>query len=392
MNIRNAIKRMRFSWVACLVLLPVLIAVVAAVEIPVTKKINNKKPVSTKAYRGHANDVDQQNFVEQYPEITGTILDDCRVCHSGGVQNGRQLNSCDYCHAIYKKDGFTKSLNIYGKEYMEEGRSLEALKKLDSMDPDSDGFPSGKEIAAGSFPGEKNSVPNQSKVKSRRITLDDLSKLPTFDQLVLLNTHKHKDCYSVYSGWTLEALLRSLGTNFDTLTQVTVVSWDGFQKDFTKEMILRAFPQGIIREGMDTVEYLGTCPKWVEYPTEIPNGSVKGDRIVNPLRVMLAHKRNGELIPPLGRNENGKLKGEGPYRMILPQSNPSLPDQPEKSSHPDCPNPFDESLDHNSGDCPRGVIGIQVHPMPANSREPDWRTMADDLQKSSSILVFGNIQ
>ena len=58
--------------------------------------------VSSRAYKGHANDQDMNDLVAVYPGIAGTRLDDCHLCHTGGeVTSGgktRTKNACDFCH------------------------------------------------------------------------------------------------------------------------------------------------------------------------------------------------------------------------------------------------------------------------------------------------------
>ena len=60
--------------------------------------------LSSRAYKGHANDADMNHLVAEYPDIAGTRLDDCQSCHAAGeVAWGtkvRTKNACDYCHFV----------------------------------------------------------------------------------------------------------------------------------------------------------------------------------------------------------------------------------------------------------------------------------------------------
>ena len=57
---------------------------------------------------------------------------------------------CTVCHP----QGDFKSLNEYGKDYNDAGRSVEAVKAIDAMDSDKDGVINAQEINAGTNPGD----------------------------------------------------------------------------------------------------------------------------------------------------------------------------------------------------------------------------------------------
>ncbi len=46
--------------------------------------VDSTEVVSSRAYQGHASDVDINNFVKTHPSAVGTRLDDCQTCHKGG--------------------------------------------------------------------------------------------------------------------------------------------------------------------------------------------------------------------------------------------------------------------------------------------------------------------
>lgn len=68
--------------------------------------------------------------------------------------------SCAICHT--GKIGKKGELNVYGKSLglvPPAALTTEQLKAAESLDPDGDGVPSGKEIEAGTLPGDAASKP-----------------------------------------------------------------------------------------------------------------------------------------------------------------------------------------------------------------------------------------
>ncbi|MCP4693971.1 MAG: hypothetical protein GY859_38405, partial [Desulfobacterales bacterium] len=54
----------------------------------------------------HEGEQDAAKFLEVYPEMAGTKLDHCAVCHTGGEyekSSGKvvSLGSCQWCHRTY---------------------------------------------------------------------------------------------------------------------------------------------------------------------------------------------------------------------------------------------------------------------------------------------------
>jgi len=108
--------------------------------------------VKSRAYVGHTNDKDVQNFVAQYPKMAGTRLDDCQTCHRSGIagtDTEREYSICGYCHLIqypnsrYKTGvpkNYEETLNAYGLAYKRQGRTVEALAAIANLDSDSDGI------------------------------------------------------------------------------------------------------------------------------------------------------------------------------------------------------------------------------------------------------------
>ena len=106
----------KFNWfvvVGCVVVLVMLASIASA------------------AYQ-HAGDADKdaKYFRDIYPDKVGSKLDNCTLCHSGGVDtSGKKpvtMGSCQWCHFKfgYNKSGDIKAtLNAYGMDYLANGRT-----------------------------------------------------------------------------------------------------------------------------------------------------------------------------------------------------------------------------------------------------------------------------
>jgi hypothetical protein len=70
---------------------------------------------------------------QRYPQITGTRLDSCSLCHTN-----------------------VPSLNSYGSAYRSAGRSFASIESLDT---DADGYPNVAELGAITFPSDKSDYP-----------------------------------------------------------------------------------------------------------------------------------------------------------------------------------------------------------------------------------------
>ncbi len=64
--------------------------------------------------------------------------------------------ACVTCHAKMPPG---KDLNPYGKDFLGKGRNAAALKAIESLDSDKDGFTNIVEINAGTLPGDPASKP-----------------------------------------------------------------------------------------------------------------------------------------------------------------------------------------------------------------------------------------
>lgn len=65
------------------------------------------------------------------------------------------------CRTCHIKQGGGGSLNPYGEDLRKNSADEEALRKIESLDSDSDGASNAKEIAAGTLPGDPKSKPSE---------------------------------------------------------------------------------------------------------------------------------------------------------------------------------------------------------------------------------------
>ena len=290
-------------------------------------------PVSSRAYKGHANDLDMANLVSVYPGIAGTRLDDCQSCHtSGAVTSGgreRHKNACDFCHYIPFPDAeatgqpatFEQTLNAYGLAYNNAGRDVAALLALGAEDSDGDGAPNDEELADGKYPGDAGSQPGQKVAPMTILDMADLRALPVHQQFLLANSHKQQfDAYDTYTGVRVIDLLNAVGVDLDQIDGITIIAPDGYMKDFSLEAIRSEYPSGEFYWGLD-LDGLGIDCGFVTYPATVPEGLSHGEAIPDALWLMLAYERDGESMEVSYLDPtSGKIDGEGPLRIVVPQT------------------------------------------------------------------------
>lgn len=365
----------------------------------------------------HQGDIDSANFRSAYPDQVGTKLDSCTLCHSGGsyVSGGKTttLGSCQWCHHVtnYGADlteaTILKTLNAYGLAYKNAGRNAEALQAIGSEDSDGDLVSNAVEIAAGTYPGDKNDDPTKVPAPSRVISLKELEAMPVHSQFLLMNASKSDDSYTRYEGVALENLIKALMLN-SAEEGITVYSPDGFATyhPFSQSTnpnsyhVFGIYPEGTFwyNEHADIAVYPSDPPNfatggWCNYSSPAAAGRENGSLIFNPagLKMVLAFEREGEYLTPGVLNLQNKLDGEGPFRVVPPQKNPGWPDQRSTSINQEVIWPYANSNDHNAGFSSRTVTMIKVEPLPAgttdiNTLEAGW-PYADE----KKIVVYGSI-
>ena len=353
--------------------------------------------VSSRSYKGHEDDTDANNLVGVYPSILGTRLDDCQTCHSGKIEDGRLAgSSCDNCHDLLLHGtghSALETLNPFGRDYLQAGRSKGALESIEERDSDGDGFSNEEEVSAGRYPGSERSRPGQAVANTLTVTLEVLRAAPPQSQFMLVNnTQQQLDDYITYKGVTVEDLLDAQDINLAGATGLTLIAPDGYIKSLPIEYVRKAFPQALFYSGLDT-RTLGADCGFVTYPANIPDGVSDGSPLSGEYRLMLGHERNGVSLDPASLNvTEGRIVGEGPLRIVVPQEVPGMPDRGSRFSPSDCGDGYDfrEDADHNAGSMVRGVIAIRIDPMPVGVEEFDYMNGGWAYVNAGQIILYGH--
>lgn len=152
--------------------------------------------VSSRSYKGHEYEIDTDHLAHAYPSLIGTRLDDCHTCHSGRIQDGELSgNACDHCHdLLLHGTGHLprETLNPFGSDYLDAGRSPGALEGIKGMDSDGDGFSNQEELTAGRYPGSGPSRPGQAVATMLIVTLEEIQALPSHTQFMLVNATQQR--------------------------------------------------------------------------------------------------------------------------------------------------------------------------------------------------------
>ena len=368
--------------------------------------------VSSRAYKGHENDQDINYFVNVYPATVGTRLDDCQTCHTGGTftynsSSGVRsvvLNACDFCHMIANPHDpgyneaqpttYAETLNPYGADYLAAGRDKAALREIEDDDSDGDTYSNVDEIDALRYPGDPSSMPGQEMAPMQVFTMADLEAMDQHTEFLLANSHKQEfDNYAQYRGVRIIDLLEEAGVDVHhaDFAGITVIAPDGYMKDFSAEDVRNQFPDSQYYAGLDTAT-LGTECGYVTYPDVLPTASIDGTLILDEQWLVLGLERDGLPMDPSNLDiTSGKINGEGPYRIIVPQSEPNLPDRGSSYSPTTCADDHDynDLFDHNAGAMVRGVIAIRVNPLPAGYEDFDAHNGGWAFIEAQEVLVYG---
>jgi hypothetical protein len=353
--------------------------------------------VSSRSYRGHENDTDADNLVGVYSSLVGTRLDDCQTCHQGKLEDGKLVgSSCDNCHEILVQTigrDAAETLNGFGEDYLEAGRTMGALRSIGDRDSDGDGFSNDEELASGRYPGSELSIPGQAVATLLTVTVEDLRALPPHTQLMLVNnTQQQFDDYVTYTGVKIEDLLRARNIDLAGATGITVIAPDGYMKSLPIEHVGRVFPAAVFYSGLDT-ETLGADCGFVHYPDDLPEGATDGTPLPGELHLLIAYERGGVALDPSHLDAaDGRIVGEGPLRIVVPQENPGMPDRGSRFSPSTCGDGHDFRADddHNAGSMVRGVIAIRIDPMPAGVEEFDYMNGGWAYVDAGQLILYGH--
>ncbi|MBM3317744.1 MAG: hypothetical protein FJY75_07810 [Candidatus Eisenbacteria bacterium] len=366
-------------------------------------------PVSSLSYPGHAEEPDTDILVSVYPRLVGTRLDDCQTCHAGGTvtydKGGTaDLYSCTYCHLLPHPDArvvagapadYDATLNPFGKAYKSAGRSAHALRAIAGIDSDGDTYSNAAELDALRYPGDPASRPGQQIAPSRLISAERIEALDRHSQFLLLNSKKQKfDTYAAYRGVTVRTLLESVDADLSAATSVSFIAPDGFAWDCPVAWIESPFPLGRYYPGLDPGGFADPEQGFVKYPPadQIPAGLAEGAEIPGDPWMLIAYGRDGGALDASYLDAaSGRIEGEGPYRLIVPQATPGRPDRGSAHSPSgyDDGHDFDDATDHNAGFCVRGLVAVRLNPIPAGYEELDWKNGGWAMIAKSQLLVYG---
>jgi len=338
-----------------------------------------------------------------YPALRDTPADSCATCHASGVvkrispgEGLRHENHCDYCHAVFVRDGkgVRQTLNRFALAYLAGGRNAAAITALAGSDSDGDGASNEAELKAGTNPGEASSSPALAVAPSRALTVAELKAMvPAVNLTVFLNSTKSRsgDVYSDFRGLVLADVLRGIGL-LGTADSVDLLSVDGYERTFTLAELSTAWPQGVPVMGLGKAD-LGPCG-WVTYASKTLAPGVP----LPAARILLAFDENGQPLEKARIDPaTGRIAGKGPLRAIVPQFVASSPDLPQTADPACAPrvaagHRFHEEYDHNAGASQNAVVAIRVKPLPTGTRDFDWQTAAASRLATEEVVVFGAIR
>lgn len=352
----------------------------------------------------HMGEIDSPNFAAVYPDRVGTKLDSCNLCHSGGAMSvgGKTTNvgSCQWCHYSFGYDSsgnILDTLNGYGMAYLAHGRSKAAVRAIDGLDSDGDGYTNAEEIAAVRYPGDAKDDPTKVSAAYKVLSLEKLDAMPQHSQFLLMNAHKSTDSYAEYSGVPLEELLK--GMVLPSAAGITVYSPDGFSQYHPLKaeagfyQIFGKYPRAsyYYSDESDVAKY----PKegWCDYSSPNAAGRKSGDPIQNPagLKMLLATRKDGKLLDSGVLDQQNRLNGEGPFRIVPPQLEPGPPDQRSTAKNQSVAWAFDPKADHNAGYSTRSATIIRVDPLPPGTTDIDLLEAGWGYIDQGKILIYGAI-
>jgi cytochrome c553 len=362
------------------------------------------------AYR-HAGEADAPNFLAAYPDKAGTKLDNCTLCHTGGsyTSSGKTttLGSCQWCHYKYgydKSGDITATLNLYGKDYLAQGRNVAAFKTIETLDSDADGFTNIAEINAVRYPGDATDDPTKIVAPFRIYTKAQLQAMPQHSQFMLMNTTKSGDYYATYSGVVMQDLLNTAGITANA-TKITVYAPDGFSvghpladSSSNTGSSYAPFVNGTYPPA--TYYYDATADKavsgssgWCDYTSPGAAGRKNGDPITNPngLKLILALQAEGKDLVPGVLDSTNKLSStsEGPFRTITPQKVVGPPDQASTATNQNVIWPYSANNDHNAGFASKCATIIKVEPLPAGTTDINVLESGWNYIDQGKIVIYG---
>jgi hypothetical protein len=132
---------------------------------------------------------------------------------------------------------------------------------------------------------------------------------------------------------------------------------------------------------------------WCDYSAPSAAGRYNGDpiEVENGLQLLLAFIRDGAYLDTGKLNDQNKLDGEGPFRVVTPQKVPCPPDQSQKAENQEVVWPYDKNADHNAGFASRSATMIRVEPLPEGTTDIDILEAGWNFVDEAKIIVYGAI-
>ncbi len=352
----------------------------------------------------HMGEMDSDFFLEVHADAAGTKLDSCTTCHGGGVVGKATLGSCEWCHFTYGYDGhgdIMATLNPYGTDYHDAGSDVAAVRAIETHDSDGDGYANLDEIAAVRYPGDADDDPTKVEAPFRVYELAEIEAMAAHTQFQLMNTHKSGDYYCEYTGAPMEDVLADAGM-LSWAASVEVRAADGFGATHPLDPapgyyhVRGTYPESTFYYAEEADKALNPVYGWCDYGAPSVAGRANGDPIVvdGGARLLLAYKYEGAYLQPGGLGSNGKLVGEGPFRVVPPQHTPGPPDQASTSLIQDVLWPFDGPelfTDHNAGFSSKCVTVIKVGPLPEGTTDIDTTEAGWEYIRDGKVVVYGAI-
>ena len=368
----------------------------------------------------HEGEQDAAQFLLAFPEKAGTKLDHCALCHTGGSYRDDRKNrvvvlgSCQWCHYAYGYDAsgnVVDTLNPYGKDYFLAGRDAAAITAIDAADSDGDGHRNVDEIAANRFPGNAADDPSKQPAPARVYTRAQLQALGAHTQFLLMNTSRSGDFYAQYTGTPVKTLLDDASIQ-DAATGITVFAPDGWSQYHPLEETENSaegdvfyhvygdmagedyqYPPATYYYDTEADTTANPDTGWCDYRAASAEGRAPGAAIAvtGGLKAILAYQREGAPLTAGVLNDENKLDGEGPFRLVVPQKTVGPPDQSSKSDDQGVTWPYDHRLDHNAGSCSRSATIIRVEPLPEGTTDIDILEAGWNYVDQEMIVVYGAI-
>ncbi|MBN1410417.1 MAG: hypothetical protein JW969_06200 [Spirochaetales bacterium] len=392
----------------------ILSACIFSVSVLITVCTLDDELISSKSYSGHESDMDANNFVRAFPSALGSRLDNCQTCHKGAAvvtSSGKGMtidNPCSYCHIrVFESPDdyssgypvtFEDTLNGFGLDYKDAGRTRQAMESIKDTDSDSDGYSNIEEINELRFPGDNGSMPGQPIAPVIELSMADIKAMTYHEQFMLFNTTKQQyDEYVNYGGVKISDFFSVAGVDLTGADGFTVFAPDGYQISFLLGDFdhTSQYPDGVFYQ----IDQSGweTDRKFMIYPDTLPPGVANNDPL-DDLYMLIAYKRNGvDLDSSYYDPVDGRIGGEGPFRIVRPQMSndngdtmfPFRPDRGSKSAnYGDGWDFLGSGYDHNAGDAVKGTCVIRIDPMPAGYEEYDWKN-GWDLIMDEKIIIYG---